>query len=214
MSSTGDTDEGVIQFNLDYTPRPLDAVAELSTLCHFHQLFQRLGWLGKASDRYDGAAYGNLSKRCTSKSGFVISATQTGNLTLNAQRICQVSRFNLEKNYVVAHGPLKPSSEALTHAAAYALAPEVQWVFHIHEPILWRHAATIKMAQTSDGIGYGTPAMAKEMGRLFPTLQDGCGLVAMTGHQDGIISFADTAARAASQLFSAYCAAWEIQLNC
>ncbi|MFK7955877.1 MAG: class II aldolase/adducin family protein [Lysobacterales bacterium] len=214
MSNDEAADEGVIQFDLDYTRAPLSSNDRLQSLFHFHQLLQRLGWLGREPNRYDGAAYGNVSSRCAQPSGFVISATQTGHLTLNAQRVCQVSGVDLEHNHVVASGPMKPSSEALTHAAVYALAPEVQWVFHIHEPTLWRQAEAIGMSQTDPDIGYGTPAMAREMGRLFPALENACGLVAMGGHIDGIISFANTASTAASQLFTAYCAAAEFQLNC
>jgi len=34
---------------------------------------------------------------------------------------------------------MKPSSEALTHAAVYAASQTVKSVVHVHSPIIWRH---------------------------------------------------------------------------
>jgi ribulose-5-phosphate 4-epimerase/fuculose-1-phosphate aldolase len=91
---------------------------------------------------------------------------------------------------VVASGPIKPSSGALTHGALYAADPQLRAVLHVHSPEIWQAAMALGMPVTDHRIAYGTPAMAAEMQRLYhePHVRDG-GMIVMGGHAEGVVSF-------------------------
>ena len=92
---------------------------------------------------------------------------------------------------------MKPSSESLTHAAIYALDERIKFVFHAHSPQIWRNREKLGIAQTDAQIPYGTPEMASEMRRLYDTgAFDNGNILAMAGHEDGVIGFGFDAAEA------------------
>ncbi|MEM9182846.1 MAG: class II aldolase/adducin family protein [Pseudomonadota bacterium] len=201
-----DAREGVVQYDLRYTCEPLEPEPDLPLLCRWHNLFRRLGWLGRDPNRYGGDAYGNLSFRSTAGRGFVISGTQTGDVELGHEHVSRVINVDVSQNFLAARGPARPSSEALTHAAAYRLGPSVRWVFHVHEPTIWAQTANLGLPQSDPQIGYGTPAMAMELARLHES-PAGSGILSMGGHRDGVLSFGESAEQAAVELFQAYAAA-------
>ncbi len=183
-------DEGVIKYQLDYQIDGALYDHDYGFLDYWHQLFKAEHILGQDPARYDGLGFGNLSQRMDQHS-FLISGTQTGNLDrLNPEHYALVTGVNLSKNSVEARGPVKPSSESLTHAAVYSLDNRIQFVFHVHSPDIWCARHSLGIAQTSEDVAYGTPEMAEEMLRLYQ--QDGFrkgNILAMSGHQDGVISF-------------------------
>jgi hypothetical protein len=195
------TQEGVIRFNLDFTQAPPPPDEDVAGLIHWHSKLHDLGLIGQDPDRYDGYAYGNLSCRHAT-GGFLISATQTGGKDmLLAGDFCHVTAWNIEENSVTAHGPRPPSSESLTHGMIYRLDPGIHVVFHVHAPGIWRNAGKLGIPLTARHIPYGTPDMAREIGRLFEDTQVAArGVIAMGGHEDGIISFAATHERAGQLL--------------
>jgi L-ribulose-5-phosphate 4-epimerase len=100
------------------------------------------------------------------------------------------------ENRLVAHGPVQPSSESLTHGAIYVLDSRILWVVHAHSPEIWRNAAALGLPMTG-AVPYGTPAMAEEVQRLFhasdlPEKR----IFGMAGHEDGIVTFGRTAEEA------------------
>ncbi len=103
---------------------------------------------------------------------------------------------------------MKPSSEALSHAAIYKALPNINYVFHVHSSGIWKHADTLNIPVTSPEIAYGTVEMAEEITRLCQTdaLKNG-GMLSMGGHQDGVIAFAATAAEAGTALVKSLVAA-------
>ncbi len=197
--------EGVIQYRLSYVCEVLESEPDMPLLCRWHGVFRRLGWLGRDPHRYGGDAFGNLSFRSPRDDSFLISGTQTGDRELGHELVAQVLDFDLTRNYLRARGPVKPSSEALTHAAAYQLSPAVRWVFHIHEPTIWAQAGRLGLAQSDPAVGYGTPEMAGELARLHEG--NTAGVLAMGGHRDGVLSFGESAAQAAVALFETFAAA-------
>jgi len=60
---------------------------------------------------------------------FVITGSATGEIPeLEPGHYVKVNSFNIEDNAVQCVGPLKASSESLTHAAIYSADPEqMQW---------------------------------------------------------------------------------------
>ena len=185
-------DEGVIKYQLQY------GFAEPLTehdYCHLHRWHQRFkaeGILGQDPARYDGLGFGNVSERIDQQS-FLISGTQTGALDrLEPEHYALVTSVDLSKNRVVAQGPVKPSSESLTHAAVYSIDERIRYVFHVHSPEIWLARDCLGIAQASAEIAYGTPEMAQEMLRLHRQGAFHKGnILAMAGHEDGIISFGE-----------------------
>ena len=108
---------------------------------------------------------------------------------MTGRHYARVIDFDLEKNKVSARGPIRPSSESLTHAALYQVDPKINAVIHVHNLDMWKKLME-KVPTSSAEATYGTPEMAKEMMRLYKDtdLRDRKILV-MGGHEEGIISF-------------------------
>jgi hypothetical protein len=209
------TDEGVVKFHLSFVAGEPPQAALIVALEAWRQVLRRLGLVGQDAGRYDGFGFGNLSRRVrgTDWDGFVITGSQTGGLArMGNEAYSLVRACNTERNQVQAQGRIPPSSEALTHAAVYALDPEIGFVFHGHCPELWRNAGHLRLPVTERGIAYGTAAMAREVTRLFAGIQtrDG-GLFAMGGHEDGVVSFGRTAEQAGCRLVAALVGALQIE---
>ena len=185
--------EGVIKFNLTFrTGKLVDVdVAELSA---WRTVLKDLGLLGQTPGRYDGCGFGNISQRCAD--GFVISGTQTGALeavTLDDYAVCET--WELQRNAVDARGTVKPSSESLSHASIYDVHESVTCALHAHSPDIWRNSVELGIAVTDESVAYGTPEIAKEIGRLI-TGMDSPGIFSMGGHEDGVFTFGGSLAEA------------------
>ena len=179
-------DEGYIKFNCNWilsNDIPLDKVAELNM---WREIMYDKGWIGLYPD---GIGFGNISMRCNEKT-FLISGTATGGLpTLTKSHYSLVTNYDLSTNTVTCMGPVKASSESLTHALIYECSAATNAVIHIHNLDLWNrllhHAPT-----SSENISYGTPEMANEIKRSFAeTALREEKIIVMGGHQEGIISF-------------------------
>jgi L-ribulose-5-phosphate 4-epimerase len=133
--------------------------------------------------------YGNISKRLFNNN-FIITGTATGNLRqLLSNHYTNVCGYSFANNYVICQGPIKASSESLTHAAIYESDNEVNAIIHIHSATLWQKWLNI-LPTSAHNIEYGTPQMANEIARLFSetNLVDKKALV-MGGHPEGLIAF-------------------------
>ena len=196
--------EGVIKYKLVFHESESLHDHDYAELNDWHRRFKRAGILGQNPDRYAGLGFGNLSQRIENLT-FLISGTQTGYLDhLSAAHYALVTGADIESNCIEAQGRIKPSSESLTHAAVYALDDQVRFVFHVHSPDLWQARSELGLAQTDAGIEYGTPAMAEEIRRLWDGGHFQAGnLLAMVGHEDGIISFGATAEEAGNLIIRA-----------
>jgi hypothetical protein len=180
--------EGVIQYDLAYRPGDLPAAFDPEPLFIAFRACRARELVGRSASRYGGYAYGNLSQRVTP--GFVISGTQTGGkAALGRQDLAWVTAVDPAANQVVATGPARPSSEAMSHGEVYGASADVGAVIHVHSPGLWRAAARLGLPVTPPSAGYGTPAMAREIRRLLDA-QPLTGVLAMGGHEDGIIAYA------------------------
>jgi hypothetical protein len=205
-------DEGVIKFQLQFTPGSLPDGLPLADLIAWQRIMQALGLLGRDPDRYGGLAYGNLSLRIEGN-GFVISASQCADQPLpTLDHYSLVTAWDCNANRIVASGPARPSSESLTHAALYDADPAIGCIVHGHSPHIWQHRDTLGLASTAEQVAYGTPEMAIEMGRLY---QDrgfrGCGALTMGGHRDGVVSFGRDADEAGWEMVRLLRQAWSLR---
>jgi hypothetical protein len=197
--------EGVTKFALEHERRALEPRVYrevLEALAAWREILARLRLLGRDPARYAGLGYGNVSARVPPFGGvgrgrrrFLISGTQTGGVpALTLEHVCVVERYDVAAGRVSSFGPVAPSSESLTHAALYDIAPAARAVLHAHAPEIWRNARALGVPLTREGVEEGTPAMALEVQRLFreSTLAS-TGIVAMSGHEDGIVAFGTSA---------------------
>ena len=180
-------DEGVIKFRCDWLPAYAPAEKEILSLNQWRSRLYQLGLIGAYPN---GIGYGNISVRAKRGRGFIISGTQTGGLaTLGAQQYTRIVAYRFEENMVRCKGPVKASSESLTHAMLYELDAVIGAVIHVHHEKQWRRLLG-NVPTTSAKIRYGTPEMAKEVSRLYQTedLRQKK-LFVMGGHESGIVSF-------------------------
>ena len=182
----GSRHEGVIQFSLQFRPATPPDWAVCSELDAWRTLLHRLGLIGQNPAHYGGLAYGNVSRRL-SGAQFLISGSQTGALPqLTSRDYCVVDECQFEHNRLTAHGPIKPSSEAMTHAAVYQTDPVLDYVLHVHSPQLWQQSDRLGIPMTDPSAGYGTPEMARAIGALL--MKTKAPVLAMGGHEDGLIA--------------------------
>ncbi|NJK99075.1 MAG: class II aldolase/adducin family protein [Spirulinaceae cyanobacterium RM2_2_10] len=191
-------DEGYIKYQCDWQRAEPVALVQIAALNACRQRLYALGLIGM----YDnGIGFGNLSQRCGDSSQFLISGTQTGHLpTLTAEHYTTVTAFDLDANWLACRGPIQASSESLTHATLYAIAPTIQAIIHVHHRALWEHLRD-RVPTTAHDCPYGTPEMAHEMQRLYRDSDlPQSRLLVMAGHAEGMISFGETLAAAEATL--------------
>ena len=197
-------EEGVIKFKLDFSmagPVDLQPLAELN---QWRTILWQQALIGQDPARYEGYGFGNVSQRIGSddavrgKRCFVISGTQTGHLPeLDNTHYTLVKTYDAASNAVSATGPIKPSSESLTHGMIYDLDNAIRIVLHVHSPDIWLAADSLGIPVTDSAVPYGTPQMAAEVQRLFKeTDVYEQKIFSMGGHEDGVVSFGTTAEEA------------------
>ncbi len=190
--------EGVIKYRLDYQPCAAQHYPEYDELNAWRSILFRLGLIGQDVQRYGGLAYGNISFRLDDTRQFIITGSQTGGLgSLTNDHYSTFLSVGPSQNHIVATGAIKPSSEALTHAAVYAASHNVKAVVHVHSPMIWQHYQALALPAIDATIQYGTQAMAEAVLALFAlnSLAEKP-IFVMLGHEDGIVAFGDTIADA------------------
>lgn len=195
-------DEGYIKYQCNWINSEPVSFNEIAELNQWRNKFYKFGLIGE----YDnGIGFGNISIRYSQPGQFIISGTQTGNLsTLNEQHYTRVTNFDLERNFLTCCGPIQASSESLTHATLYEANPTVNAIIHVHHLELWQKLM-YKVPTTAKDVTYGTPEMAKEILRLFKedNLME-TKILVMSGHEEGIISFGINLEEAGSILLDSY----------
>ena len=207
--------DGVIKFRADHLFGGLadrfsgDVFDGLQAWRH---ILYRLDFVGQDPDRYDGAGFGNMSARISiqqeavGRRAFLVTGTQTGGrVRLALSDYCLVEAYDLRLNRVQSTGETMPSSESMTHGAVYDLNPAIRFVFHGHIPKLWQQAEALEIPISRSEVAYGTPDMAEEIARLYSesSLAE-TKIMAMGGHEDGILAFGEGAEEAGHALISAF----------
>ncbi len=215
-------DEGVIKFTYRHENRdlPADIYGELTNrLIAWRRIMSETALVGRDPARYGGAAYGNLSGRMGPFPGqkgerrFVISGTATGGKDcVSARDFCVVDSYAHARNFVVSKGPIEPSSESMTHGSIYDLDARIRFVFHAHTPMIWQRARELNIPMSRATVPYGTPEMAMEVTRLYrQTHLADAKILAMGGHEDGIIVFGESAEEVGGILLKYLARAYEKQ---
>ena len=182
-------DEGYIKFNCNWIKTntiPEDKAVAINV---WRDIMYKKGLIGVYDD---GIGFGNISARCEDQT-FLITGSSTGEFEkLNENHYSLVTNYNLLQNSLTCKGPIKASSESLTHALIYECSPETNAVIHIHNIDMWNNLIH-KVPTTKIEATYGTPEMANEIKRLFTESDVAADkIILMGGHKEGIISFGST----------------------
>lgn len=205
------SEEGVIRFRAAHRLASLDAEvhgAVAHPILSWRDRLVRAGLVGCDPTRYGGAGFGNLSGRLPPFPGspgwrpFLVTGTQTGGRRfLTLRDLCVVTKYDHSSNSVESLGPVRPSSESMTHGVLYDADPTIRFVFHGHSPAIWERARALGLPTTGPHAGYGTPAMCREVESLLQIPEVARGrLLVMGGHLDGVLAFGETAGEAGQAL--------------
>jgi L-ribulose-5-phosphate 4-epimerase len=182
-------DESYIKFNCNWIKAEPVNESQISALNIWRDKLYILGLIGADNN---GIGFGNISTRFKNQE-FLITGSATGGLkNLNECHYVLVNEYDLLQNRLTCTGPIKASSESLSHAAIYECSPETNAVIHVHSMAMWENLMH-NVPTTSYNTKYGTPGMAYEIKRLFnKTTVTVEKILVMGGHKGGIISFGAT----------------------
>lgn len=181
------SEEGYVKYRGIHEDGPPPAHPEWQALNALRTDLVKAGLVGALEN---GVGFGNVSLRFGEEGAFLISATATGHIPeLGPEHYALVTRCNIEENIVWSRGPLRASSESMTHAAVYAAAPGIGCVVHAHHRGLYNDLLAGKAPATEAGAAYGTPAMAKSVAALVKA-HPADGVLVMTGHPEGFLLYA------------------------
>jgi hypothetical protein len=214
--------EGVVRFQQEHRERALEPrrLGELACqLIAWREILALTGLVGQDPSLYQGAGYGNVSARlgppsaALGRRSFLITGTQTaGKRCVSLHDFCVVERYDYRRNWVRSQGRIRPSSESMTHGAAYDLGPHIRSVLHAHTPTVWRRARQLRLPITDPRVPYGTTEMAVEVQRLYrETVLPERQILAMGGHTDGIIVFGRSPEEAGRVLLTWLARAYEVE---
>jgi ribulose-5-phosphate 4-epimerase/fuculose-1-phosphate aldolase len=197
-------DEGYIKFSFAHEVAPPPAHPRLHDLMRIRDDLHEWELIGVLPD---GIGYGNVSARIAGTNRFIVTGSGTGlKFPIEAAHFCEVVSIDVAKNAVVCRGPLPASSESMSHGAIYAARPDTNAVIHVHDPLMFRLLLREGAPQTPADAAFGTPAMARAIGRLAAALSSVAVLV-MAGHEDGIFSYGPDPQSARDELWDVYCRA-------
>ncbi len=180
-------EEGVIKFQCEWVKKAPPLWEEIRGIEGWRRELYERGLIGVYPN---GIAFGNVSGRACRHEGFIISGTQTGGRRrLGVEHYTRVTQYDFGRNTIVCEGPVKASSESLTHAMVYEMDRSIEAVIHVHSRALWRRLMH-KVPTTAKHVSYGTPEMAGEVERLYRAGRlRAKRIFVMGGHEEGIVSF-------------------------
>jgi L-ribulose-5-phosphate 4-epimerase len=179
---------GFVKFNCHWNQSgPVISDEQYEIINYWREVLYNMDLIGAYEN---GVAFGNISMRIRGGNQFVITGSATGEMSeLEPGHYVKVTSFNIEDNAVQCVGPLKASSESLTHAAIYSADPDTNSVVHIHSIELWNELI-YKVPTTNPSMDYGTIGLAKDILRIFkePEVFEKR-IIVMAGDRAGILSF-------------------------
>ena len=194
-------DEGYIKFSFAHEAAPAPAHPRLHDLMRIRDDLHEWELIGVLPE---GIGYGNISTRIEGTPKFIITGSGTGlKFPIAPVHFCEVVSFDIAKNSVICRGPLPASSESMSHGAIYAARPDAHAVIHIHDLVMFHMLIREGAPQTPADAAFGTPEMARAVGRLAATLPPVACMV-MAGHEDGLIAFGPDPQSARDILWEVY----------
>lgn len=194
-------DEGYIKFHCVWNKQgSVVSRKELQALNRWRNILYGMGLIGV----YDnGIGFGNISLRTRMLGKFIITGSATGqHRKLTGQHYTLVTEYDIPHSSVTCAGPVRASSESMTHAAIYEMSPDTNGVIHIHQLEYWQKLLD-RVPTSRREVEYGTVAMAEEIKRLFREMDlEAKKILVMGGHREGIITFGKDLDEAGSYLLA------------
>jgi len=174
--------DGYVKFTCNLISGKNVSAEKLVSIKNWRDKFVEQGLIGER----DGIGFGNVSIR--EGEGFIITGTATGGTKhIRDDQFTLVTDYDIDSNSLTCKGAVKASSESLTHAAVYQNNSSAEAVIHIHNNDLWEQYLD-KLPTTAKEAEYGTPDIAREVGKLVSSGN----VIVMGGHKEGLISFGVT----------------------
>lgn len=180
--------QGFVKFNCHWNQSgPVISDEQYEIINYWREVLYNMDLIGAYEN---GVAFGNISMRIGGTNQFVITGSATGEIPeLEPGHYVKVNSFNFDDNAVQCVGPLKASSESLTHAAIYSSDQDVNAVVHVHNIELWNELI-YKVPTTNPSMDYGTITLAMDILRLFKESDVyEKRIIVMAGDRAGILSF-------------------------
>jgi hypothetical protein len=202
---TGGTTEGAVKYRAIHTMTPAVEVPHWEELDGIRTALYDLRLLGVYEN---GIGYGNVSMRLTAagpipSGAFFISGTSTGAVrTLGIEGYCTVLSADISRSRIVSAGPVRASSESMTHSAVYGSCPRVNCVIHIHNRQIFKGMIDDRCSATPQDAEYGTPEIALAIGGCVN--KEGEGDIVLKGHHEGLISYAPSIKAAYNRVLNLY----------
>jgi len=185
--------EGYVKYSAEHKMAPAVETPNWALLNDARTRLHHLALIGANSS---GIGYGNVSIRVKGNE-FLISGTATGAVEkLSLNQYCLVRSFDLKQNHVVSEGPVKASSESMTHGAIYLSNPAVNCVIHIHSRELFDGMLRDHYPRTPAEAEYGTPEIASAIEKCVAEIAGSEGTIVMAGHDEGVIAFGPSVEKA------------------
>jgi ribulose-5-phosphate 4-epimerase/fuculose-1-phosphate aldolase len=151
-----------------------------------------------------GIGYGNISIRNKNNTFFITGSATGEKPILAVNDLALVQEWDFDNNQLKCTGKTKASSESLTHAAIYESDAAIGSVIHVHSGTIWDQLMH-KVPTSSAVVEYGTPAMAREIEQLLKDKKNrNTGIVAMGGHEEGILVYGKNIHEAGKIILSYY----------
>jgi ribulose-5-phosphate 4-epimerase/fuculose-1-phosphate aldolase len=185
--------EGSVKYTAEHTMAPAIDAPYWAELNNARTQLHRLGLLGVNSQ---GIGFGNVSIRFQGEE-FLVSGTATGAAPeLSPANYCLVTSFDLVQNRIVSTGPVKASSEAMTHGAVYHACSGANCVMHIHSGAIFNGMIRDHYPATAENAAYGTPEIAFALAQCVQELGTDEGAVVLAGHDEGVVVWGPTVEKA------------------
>lgn len=193
-------DDGVIKYDLSgYIHSGNIENIEYKDLEECRKILFGLNLIGEYPEEQVG--FGNMSLKCdyqqyhkTTHPQFVITGTQTGKFSdLTGEHYTRVLDYDIKAMTLNAMGPVKASSEAITHGAIYLANNSINTIFHIHNEKIWDGMIASSYPSTPSEIPYGTFEMAQAVKKCINGQSEG--VFVMKGHKDGVVIYAENLKR-------------------
>lgn len=191
--------EGIVKFNCHWNQSgPVISDEQFEIINSWREILYNMDLIGSYEN---GVAFGNISMRIGKANQFIITGSSTGEITeLEPGHYVKVNSFNFDDNAVQCVGPLKASSESLTHAAIYTADQGANAVIHVHCLELW-NKLIYNVPTTNPGMDYGTAGLARDILKIFtkPDVYEKR-IIIMSGDRAGILTFGHDMDEAANVL--------------
>ena len=184
--------EGYVKYSAEHTAAPAVQAAHWDELNNARTRLHQLNLVGVTSG---GIGFGNVSIRVKGNE-FLITGTNTGSLpVLSPNEYCLVNSFDLERNCVVSTGPVRASSESMTHGAIYQSCSKANCVIHIHSREIFDAMLRDRYPATPVSAAYGTPEIAQAIKKCVQEINGNEGVIVLAGHDEGVIAYGETVER-------------------